>query len=300
MNSKFKGTGVALVTPFHKQGTIDFSALEKLIEHTIKGGVNYLVVQGTTAETATLNKEEKHAVSDFIIDTVNKRVPLMIGVGGNNTQEMMNQLRTMSFDGYDAILSVTPYYNKPQQRGLYLHYKNLAAVSPLPIVMYNVPGRTSVNMKAETTVDLANEFDNIIGIKEASGNIEQIMDIIRHKPKDFLVISGDDLLTAPLLAMGADGLISVAANACPKEISDLVNFGLKGDIKKMREIHFRMTDFIKALFADGNPSGIKAVLEIKGIISNNLRLPLVKVEKTLYNTLSALVQELESVGQLTN
>ncbi|HPT14637.1 MAG TPA: 4-hydroxy-tetrahydrodipicolinate synthase [Bacteroidales bacterium] len=299
MNSKFKGTGVALVTPFHKQGTIDFSALEKLIEHTIKGGVNYLVVQGTTAETATLTKEEKHAVSDFVIDTVNQRVPLMIGVGGNNTQEMMNQLRTMPFDGYDAILSVTPYYNKPQQRGLYLHFKNLAAVSPLPIVMYNVPGRTSVNMKAETTLDLANEFDNIIGIKEASGNIEQVMDIIRRKPKDFLVISGDDLLTAPFMAMGADGLISVAANAFPKEVSDLVNFGLKGDLKKMREIHYRMTDIIKALFADGNPSGIKAVLEIKGIISNNLRLPLVKVEKNLYNTLSALAQEFESVGQLS-
>ena len=299
MNSKFKGTGVALVTPFHKQGTIDFSALEKLIEHTIKGGVNYLVVQGTTAETATLTKEEKHAVSDFVIDTVNQRVPLMIGVGGNNTQEMMNQLRTMPFDGYDAILSVTPYYNKPQQRGLYLHFKNLAAVSPLPIVMYNVPGRTSVNMKAETTLDLANEFDNIIGIKEASGNIEQVMDIIRLKPKDFLVISGDDLLTAPFMAMGADGLISVAANAFPKEVSDLVNFGLKGDLKKMREIHYRMTDIIKALFADGNPSGIKAVLEIKGIISNNLRLPLVKVEKNLYNTLSALAQEFESVGQLS-
>lgn len=299
MNSKFKGTGVALVTPFHKQGTIDFSALEKLIEHTIKGGVNYLVVQGTTAETATLTKEEKHAVSDFVIDTVNQRVPLMIGVGGNNTQEMMNQLRTMPFDGYDAILSVTPYYNKPQQRGLYLHFKNLAAVSPLPIVMYNVPGRTSVNMKAETTLDLANEFDNIIGIKEASGNIEQVMDIIRRKPKDFLVISGDDLLTAPFMALGADGLISVAANAFPKEVSDLVNFGLKGDLKKMREIHYRMTDIIKALFADGNPSGIKAVLEIKGIISNNLRLPLVKVEKNLYNTLSALAQEFESVGQLS-
>lgn len=297
MNSKFKGTGVALVTPFHKQGTIDFSSLGKLIEHTIEGGVDYLVVQGTTAETATLTKEEKHALSEFIIDTVDKRVPLMIGVGSNNTQDVVNQLRTVSYEGFDAILSVTPYYNKPQQRGLYLHYKNLAAVSPLPIVMYNVPGRTSVNMKPEITLDLAHEFDNIIGIKEASGNLEQIMDIIRNKPRDFLVISGDDLLTAPLMAMGADGLISVAANAFPKEISSLVNFGLKGEIRKMREIHYRMTDIIKALFADGNPSGIKAVLEIKGIISNNLRLPLVKVEKNLYNTLTVLVQELESISQ---
>jgi 4-hydroxy-tetrahydrodipicolinate synthase len=299
MNSKFKGTGVALVTPFHKQGTIDFSSLGKLIEHTIEGGVTYLVVQGTTAETATLTKEEKQAVSQFVIDTVDKRLPLMIGVGGNNTQEVINQLRTVSYEGFDAILSVTPYYNKPQQRGLYLHYKNIAAVSPLPIVMYNVPGRTSVNMKAETTLDLAREFDNIIGIKEASGNMEQIMDIIRCKPKDFLVISGDDMLTAPLLAMGADGLISVAANAFPKEVSDLVNYGLKGDWKKMREIHYRLTEITKALFADGNPSGIKAVLEIKGLIINNLRLPLVKVEKNFYNTLTTLVQELDAVAQPT-
>ncbi|HNX44016.1 MAG TPA: 4-hydroxy-tetrahydrodipicolinate synthase [Bacteroidales bacterium] len=293
MNSKFKGTGVALVTPFHKQGTIDFSSLGKLIEHTIEGGVNYLVVQGTTAETATLTKEEKHAVSQFVIDTVDKRVPLMLGVGCNNTQEVVNTLRTASYEGFDAVLSVTPYYNKPQQRGLYLHYKNIAAVSPLPIIMYNVPGRTSVNMKAETTLELAHEFDNIIGVKEASGNIEQVMDIIRQKPKDFLVISGDDLLTAPMLTMGADGLISVAANAFPKEISDLVMYGMKGDLKKMREIHYRMTDFIKAIFADGNPSGIKAALEIKGLISNNLRLPLVKIEKNLYNTLATLIQEIE-------
>lgn len=293
MNSKFKGTGVALVTPFHKQGTIDFSSLGKLIEHTIEGGVDYLVVQGTTAETATLTKEEKHAVSQFVIDTVDKRVPLMLGVGCNSTQEVVNTLRTASYEGFDAVLSVTPYYNKPQQRGLYLHYKNIAAVSPLPIIMYNVPGRTSVNMKAETTLELAHEFDNIIGVKEASGNIEQVMDIIRQKPKDFLVISGDDLLTAPMLTMGADGLISVAANAFPKEMSDLVMYGMKGDLKKMREIHYRMTDFIKAIFADGNPSGIKAALEIKGIISNNLRLPLVKIEKNLYNTLATLIQEIE-------
>ncbi|HOW32002.1 MAG TPA: 4-hydroxy-tetrahydrodipicolinate synthase [Bacteroidales bacterium] len=296
MNSKFKGTGVALVTPFHKQGTIDFSALGKLIEYTLEGGVNYLVVQGTTAETATLTKEEKQAVSQFVIDTVDKRVPLVIGVGGNNTQDIINQLRIVSYEGYDAILSVTPYYNKPQQRGLYLHYKNLAAVSPLPIIMYNVPGRTSVNMKAETTLDIACEFDNIIGIKEASGNIEQIMDIIRNRPKNFLVISGDDLLTAPLLAMGADGVISVSANAYPKEVSQLVNAGLKGDFGRMRELHYKITDITKALFADGNPSGIKAVLEIKGIIANNLRLPLVKVEKNLYNTLTTLVQELETAN----
>lgn len=293
MNSSFKGTGVALVTPFHKQGTIDFGSLEKLIEHCIAGGVNYLVVQGTTAETATLNKEEKSALAQFVVDTVNQRVPLVLGVGGNNTQEIVNALRTNNLEGFDAILVVTPYYNKPPQRGLYLHYKSIAVVSPLPIIMYNVPSRTSVNLKPETTLQLANDFDNIIGIKEASGNVEQVMDILRQKPKDFLVISGDDLLTLPLLSMGCEGVISVVANAYPAEFSQMVQLGMKGEVKKAREIHFRLTEFIKALFVDGNPAGIKAALEIKGLISNNLRLPLVKVEKQLYNHLTALMQDLD-------
>jgi len=295
MISKFRGTGVAMVTPFHKQGTIDFTAMERLIEHLISGGVNYLVVQGTTAETATLNREEKNALAEFVVDIVNKRVPLVIGIGGNSTQEVINTIRLNSLEGYDAILSVTPYYNKPQQRGLYLHYKNIATVSPIPIIMYNVPSRTSVNMKPEITIQLANEFDNIVGIKEACGNIEQIMDIIRNKPKDFMVISGDDLMTLPLLGMGADGVISVVANAYPKLFSEMVNLGLKGEMKKAREIHYKLTDFTRSISADGNPSGIKAALEIKEIISNNLRLPLVKIEKPHYNQLSALMAELEPV-----
>ena len=297
MNNKFRGTGVAMVTPFHKQGTIDFTALERLIEHLITGGVNYLVVQGTTAETATLTREEMNALAGYVVEIVNKRIPLMIGIGGNNTQEVINKIRINSLDGYDAILSVTPYYNKPQQRGLYLHYKSIATVSPLPIIIYNVPSRTSVNLKPEITLQLASEFDNIIGIKEASGNIEQVMDIIRNKPKDFLVISGDDLLTLPLLGMGADGVISVVANAYPKLFSEMVSLGLKGDMKKAREIHFKLTDFIRSVFADGNPSGIKAALEIKEIISNNLRLPLVKIEKNHYNQMVALMAELEPVIQ---
>jgi len=292
MNNKFKGTGVAIITPFHKQGTIDFTALERLIEHLVTGGVNYLVVQGTTAETATLTREEKNALAEFVVDIVNKRLPLVLGIGGNSTQDVINTIRLNSLDGYDAILSVTPYYNKPQQRGLYLHYKNIATVSPLPIIMYNVPSRTSVNMKAEITLQLAAEFDNIIGIKEASGNMEQIMDIIRNKPKDFLVISGDDLLTLPLVAMGADGVISVVANAYPKLFSEMVSYGLKGDLKKAREIHYKFTEFTKSVFADGNPSGIKAALEILELISNNLRLPLVKIEKQHYNQLSALMADL--------
>ncbi|HEX7410912.1 MAG TPA: 4-hydroxy-tetrahydrodipicolinate synthase, partial [Bacteroidales bacterium] len=190
MDNRFKGTGVALVTPFHKQSTIDFSSLEKLLEHTIMNGVNYLVVLGTTGESVTLSKEEKYAVMQFVVEITNKRVPIVLGVGGNNTQDIINNLRTNSMDGVDAILSVVPYYNKPQQKGLYLHYKNISAASPLPIILYNVPGRTSVNMKAETTLMLANEFSNIIGVKEASGNMEQIMTILENRPKDFLVISG--------------------------------------------------------------------------------------------------------------
>ncbi len=295
MNNKFKGTGVAIVTPFHKQGTIDFTSLERLIEHLIAGGVNYLVVQGTTAETATLTREEKNALAGFVVDIVNKRLPLVIGIGSYSTQEVINTIRSNSLECYDAILTVTPYYNKPQQRGLYLHYKNIATVSPLPIIMYNVPSRTSVNMKSETTLQLASEFENIIGIKEASGSVEQVMEIIRNKPKDFLVISGDDLLTLPLLGMGADGVISVVANAFPKQFSDMVTLGLKGDMKKAREIHYRLTDFTHSIFADGNPSGIKAALEIKQLIANNLRLPLVKIEKPHYNQLSALIAEIESV-----
>ncbi|NVO18361.1 MAG: 4-hydroxy-tetrahydrodipicolinate synthase [Bacteroidetes bacterium] len=294
MNSKFKGTGVALVTPFHKQGTIDFGSLEKMIEHCIGGGINYLVIMGTTAETATLSREEKLALSEYVIEVVNQRVPLVLGIGGNNTQEVVNILRTNSFEGFDAILSVTPYYNKPQQRGLYLHYKSIAVVSPIPIIMYNVPSRTSVNMKPEIVLQLANDFDNIIGIKEASGNIEQVMEIVRLKHKDFLVISGDDLLTLPLLAMGCDGVISVSANAYPQEVSQMVQLGIKGEMKKAREIHYRISEFTKALFADGNPAGIKAALEIKGLISNHLRLPLVKVEKNLYNHITNLISELDS------
>lgn len=293
MINKFRGTGVAMVTPFHKQGTIDFTALERLIEHLIEGGVNYLVVQGTTAETATLTREEMNALADFVVEINNKRVPLVLGLGGNNTQEVINKIRISSLEGYDAILSVTPYYNKPQQRGLYLHYKNIATVSPVPIILYNVPSRTSVNMKPEITLQLANEFDNIIGIKEASGSIEQIMDIIRNKPKDFLVISGDDLLTLPLLGMGADGVISVVANVYPKLFSEMVSLGLKAEMKKAREIHYKLTDFTRSIFADGNPSGIKAALEIKEIIANNLRLPLVKIEKSHYNQLSAIMSEIE-------
>lgn len=296
MNKKFIGTGVALVTPFHKQGVIDFGSLEKLIEYTISNGVNYLVVLGTTGESATLSKDEKTAVIEFVKEIVNGRVPIVMGIGGNNTQEVVDQLKIVDYDGVDAILSVTPYYNKPTQRGLYLHYRQVACATHLPIILYNVPGRTSVNLKPETTLQLANEFDNIIGIKEASGNLMQIMEIIRQKPAGFLVISGDDGLTMPLIAAGANGVISVVANAYPKSFSNMVNAALKGNFKEAREIHYNLLPFIEALFADGSPGGVKFALENMKMIHNHLRLPIVKVNKSTQNLLAALIAELKEKG----
>lgn len=291
MNEIFKGTGVALVTPFHKHGTIDFNSLGKLIEHVITNNVDYIVVMGTTGESVTLSKDEKHALLHFTVDTINKRVPLVIGIGGNNTQAIIDCIKETSFEDIDGLLSVAPYYNKPQQRGLYLHYKNIASASPVPLILYNVPGRTSVNITAETTIKLANDFSNIVGIKEASGNLVQCMEIIKNKPKDFLVISGDDILTLPLLALGGDGVISVTANAFPAEFSEMVNLGLKGEFAKARNIHYQLSDIINTLFADGNPSGIKAALDILGLVPNTLRLPVVKVGRDVYNKLQAQINE---------
>ncbi|HOI88361.1 MAG TPA: 4-hydroxy-tetrahydrodipicolinate synthase [Lentimicrobium sp.] len=296
MKKKLTGTGVALVTPFHKQGTIDFGSLEKLIEHTINNGVNYLVVLGTTGEAATLSKDEKNALVQFVKDQVDKRVPLVLGMGGYNTQEVINNLQTFDSDGIDAILSVTPYYNKPSQRGLYLHYKHIASASPLPVIMYNVPGRTSVNMKAETTLQLASEFENIIGIKEASGNMSQIMEIIRLRPRDFLVISGDDGITMPLIAAGANGVISVVANAFPAAYSAMVNASLQGKLDEARRLHYHMLPLIDALFADGSPGGIKAALDIMKLVPNNLRLPVVKVNKATQNLIGSILSDLREKG----
>ncbi|MFH1119168.1 MAG: 4-hydroxy-tetrahydrodipicolinate synthase [Bacteroidota bacterium] len=292
----FSGTGVALVTPFHKQGTIDFGSLESVIEHIITNGVDYLVVMGTTGEAATLSKDEKNALVCFVRDVVNKRLPVVQGVGGYNTQEVVNQLRSNDFDGIDAILSVTPYYNKPTQRGLYLHYKHIASASPVPVILYNVPGRTSVNMKAETTLELAAEFENIIAVKEASGNFSQIMEIIRNKPEGFMVISGDDGITMPLIAAGADGVISVVANAYPRTFSKMVNASLKGHLDEARKLHYQLLPFIDALFMDGSPGGIKAALETMKLIQNNLRLPVVKVNKATQSLISGLIAELKENG----
>jgi 4-hydroxy-tetrahydrodipicolinate synthase len=290
MPDRFKGTGVAIVTPFHDSGNIDFGSFEKIIEHVISHNVNYIVALGTTGESATLSKDEKVAVLDFVLETVNKRLPVVAGIGGNNTQEVINTIKATSFEGIDAILSVCPYYNKPQQKGMYGHFKAIAGICPVPVILYNVPGRTSSNLTAETTLRLASEFENIIGIKEASGNLAQCMEIIKNKPQDFLFISGDDALTYPLLALGADGVISVVANAFPLQFAEMVNLGLKGKLNKARTLHYLLLDFMNSLFLDGSPSGIKAALEDLGLCKSNVRLPLVKVNKTVHSIISEQVE----------
>jgi len=290
---KLKGTGVAIVTPFHKYGTIDFNSLKKLIEHLITNNVNYLVVMGTTGESVVLSKDEKNALINFVVEEVDKRVPIVLGIGGNYTQLVKDTILSTNLEGIDAILSVSPYYNKPQQKGIYLHYKEIAGVSPLPIILYNVPGRTNSNISAETTLEIAKNFDNIIGIKEASGDLNQIMKIIMNKPKGFLVISGDDILTLPIMAIGGDGVISVTANAFPKEYSEMVSLCLRKNIRQALELHYKLFDFTNEIFADGSPSGIKAALEILGICSNNLRLPLVKVNKSIQLKLQEHISKLK-------
>lgn len=289
-NNKFKGTGVAIVTPFNKDNSVDYKSLNKLVNHIIKGGCEYVVVLGTTGESVTLSKDEKKSVVAQVIESVNKRTPIVLGLGGNDTLEIVNSLKTTDFNGIDAILSVSPAYNKPNQRGIYQHYKAIAEACPVPIILYNVPGRTCSNMTAETTIKLANDFKNIIAIKEASGNLEQCMKIIKYKPKEFLVISGDDMLSLPMIASGADGVISVIANAFPKDFSEMTRQILAGNVKEAQKLHYKLTDITEQLFADGNPAGIKAVLELFGICKATLRLPLVKVNKVTQNALEVLVK----------
>ncbi len=291
MKNPFIGTGVALVTPFRKPVSIDFSKLEALINRLIANGVDYIVALGTTSEAATMTDTERHALQDFIIETVAGRCPIMLGLGGNNTLAVTDAIANTNFDGISGILSVAPYYNKPNQRGLAQHFKQIADSSPVPVIIYNVPGRTGVNIAADTTLQLAAECPNIMGIKEASGNIAQVMQIIKNKPERFLVISGDDALTYPMMTLGAAGVISVIANALPKEMSSMVKYALKGDLKKALPLHYRMLPLMNAIFEEGNPSGIKALMEIQGQITNNLRMPLVKVSKPLYNKLSQYYDE---------
>lgn len=289
----FRGTGVALITPFHKQGTIDFSKLEGLINHIIGSGADYIVALGTTSEAATMTDNERSALKDFIVETTAGRVPIMLGLGGNNTLNITDTIAHTNFEGISGILSVAPYYNKPNQRGIIQHYKHIADSSPVPVVVYNVPGRTGVNITAETTLQIAAECPNVIGIKEASGNMGQIMQLLRGKPEGFMVISGDDALTYPMIVLGASGVISVVANALPKEMSTMVRMALKGDWKKALPIHNTLLPLMNALFEEGNPTGVKALLEIEGFISNQLRLPLMKATKTLQNKIATLYEEIK-------
>lgn len=288
-----QGTGVALVTPFHKQGNIDFTSLGRLIDHTIEGGVDYLVSLGTTSEYPTLSSQEQLAVVEFTIEKVENRVPIVLGMGGNDTRSLVDKIRHTDLSSIAAILSVAPYYNKPNQKGLYAHYKAIAEASNTPIILYNVPGRCGVNMTAETTLQLANDFSNIIGIKEASGNMAQCMEILANKPQGFTVVSGEDALVLPMIALGAQGVISVAANAYPNIMSELVTHSLKSNMKKARTVHEKLLLFSNAIFDEGNPTGIKAALEIMGICQNNLRLPLVKSSKQLYSKLQTIINNID-------
>ncbi len=294
MSQQFSGTGVAIVTPFHADGSIDLNSLTNLVDFQVNNGINYLVVMGTTGESATLNKDEKKAVIDHIIKVNNKRVPLVVGIGGNNTNEIVEGIKNFhAYNEIAGILSVAPYYNKPSQEGLYQHYKMIAEACPVPVILYNVPGRSAVNISAETTLRLANDFENIVAIKEASGDMEQIMDIIKNKPTGFSVISGDDALTFPMICLGADGVISVVANAFPKEFSDMVNYARQSKIAEAKKLHYKLFEIIQNLFTEGNPAGIKAILNINNLIENNFRLPMTGVSTKHYSKLKNLVNQVK-------
>ncbi|GHV43780.1 4-hydroxy-tetrahydrodipicolinate synthase [Bacteroidia bacterium] len=292
ITQKLTGMGVALVTPFDKDENIDFDALSHLIEYQINSGTDYLVVCGTTAETPTLTAEEQNQIKVFVKEQVAGRLPLVLGVGGNNTKALAEKLQTMNFDGYEAILSVTPYYNKPSQEGLYQHYAALAQQSPLPLIMYNVPGRTGVNMTAETTLRLACEFPNICAVKEASGIIAQIDEMIKQKPADFQIISGDDNIAFPLIMLGAIGVISVIGNAFPREFSRMVRLALKGEYEQARQIHHRFNELNQLLFVEGNPAGVKSMLAHFGYMENVLRLPLVPNTTKTCDRINQVLDEL--------
>lgn len=286
------GTGVAVVTPFLKSGKVDFDGLTNVINHIIKGKCEYIVIMGTTGESPTLSKEEKKAIVQHAISVTNKRVPVVYGVGGNHTGEVCDALEHTDFSGVSAVLSVAPYYNKPNQRGLYEHYKAIAQSSPLPVIMYNVPGRTGMNMTADTTLKLAHDFPRLVAMKEASGNLEQIMAIMKDAPKDFLLISGDDLLTLPMIAAGAQGVISVVANAFPRKFSDMVRHCLDGNFAKARPLHYDLMRVTQLLFVDGSPGGVKVSLEAQKLCRADLRLPLMPVNDSVRAAIIAETKKL--------
>lgn len=291
MKNIFSGTGVALVTPFKADFSIDFLGIETVVNHVISNDVDYIVALGTTAETPTLSFSERNQILATIIEIVKDRVPIVVGIGCNNPIEVNEQIHLFDLKKASAILSVAPYYNRPQQRGLIGHYKAIAEQSPLPVIIYNVPSRTGVNIEANTTLQIAKEIPKVIGVKEASGSLSQIMQIIQHRPNGFLVISGDDAITLPLLACGADGVISVVANAFPKEFSTMVKLARTADFDNAKTIHYQLLDCISACFKDGSPSGVKAFLQEKGLIEDHVRLPLVKVNDETKQWIAELIKQ---------
>ena len=293
INNIFKGLGIALITPFKADMTVDYDALKRLLSYQIDNGADFLCILATTGETPCLTKDEKSKIKDFIVDNVRGRIPILMGCGGNNTAVVIDELKNGNFKGVDGVLSVCPYYNKPSQEGLYQHFKAIAAATELPVVLYNVPGRTGVNLAAATTVRLANDCKNIVAIKEASGNLEQVDEIIKNKPSRFDVISGDDSLTFPMIACGAVGVISVIGNALPKEFSKMVRLALHGEYDVARKIHHKFTDLFNLLFVDGNPAGVKAMLHQMGMLENILRLPLVPTRLTTLQKISDILKELK-------
>ena len=293
IETRLKGMGVALITPFKEDGSVDYDALLRLVDYQLENGTDFLCVLGTTAETPTLTKEEKEKVKRTVIDRVNGRLPILLGVGSNSTQAVVDSVKNDDMTGVDALLVVVPYYNKPSQEGIYQHYKAVAEATELPIVLYNVPGRTGVNMTAETTLRLANDFENIVAIKEASGNIAQMDEIIKNKPEGFDVISGDDGITFPLITLGAVGVISVLGNAFPREFSRMTQLALEGDYANALPIHHKFAEMCNLLFVDGNPAGVKAMLGIMGMIENKLRLPLVPARQVTCEKLSAAWNEIK-------
>lgn len=290
--NKFRGLGIALITPFKADGSVDVDSLIRLAEYQISNGADFLCVMGTTAETPCLTPEERTMIRQLMVERVAGRVPILLGLGGNCTAAIVHELQTGDFTGIDGILSVCPMYNKPSQEGIYQHFRAIAQASPVPVVLYNVPGRTGVNMTAETTLRLAREFDNIVAIKEASGNITQMDDIIKNKPTNFDVISGDDGITFPLITLGAVGVISVIGNALPREFSRMVRLALRGEYEPALKIHHKFTELFKLLFVDGNPAGVKAMLHAMGMIENQLRLPLVPTRLTTMEQISQIVRDL--------
>lgn len=289
----FKGLGIALVTPFTADGEVDYKAIVRLVEYQIQNGADFLCILATTGETPCLSTEEKENIKKLVVDTNRGRLPILMGCGGNNTHAVVEELKTADWTGIDGVLSVCPYYNKPSQEGLYQHFKAIAEASPLPVVLYNVPGRTGINMKSETTVRLACDCENIVAVKEASGSLEQVDEIIKNKPERFDVISGDDALTFSMVASGAAGSISVIGNALPKEVSRMIRLEFKGEYEAARTIHHRFTELYSLLFVDGNPAGVKALLHEMGFIENVLRLPLVPTRITTLQKMTEILKTLK-------